>query len=96
MQHAGQLAMRNASIIEKISRRRRGRRSLFTHILEALHASRRRDARNLLRRYRHLIAEDFQSQPICVSPKFNSEESIVNANRDQKRARPGHRTLQSV
>jgi hypothetical protein len=88
--------MRNASIIEKISSRRSGRRSLFKHIVEALHASRRLEARHLLRRYRHLIAEDFQSQPACVSPKFISEESIANANRNQTRVHSDRRTLQGV
>jgi hypothetical protein len=43
--------------------RRIRRNTILTRMIEALHFSRRLEATRVLRRYRHLIAEDFQDQP---------------------------------
>jgi hypothetical protein len=76
--------------------RRTRRNSIFARFVEALHLSRRIEARRLLRRYRHLIAEDFQGQSITTSPVLdNLEESRENADRD-KTLHAGHRTFQSA
>lgn len=70
--------------------------NIFARFVEALHLSRRIEARRLLRRYRHLIAEDFQGQSIRTSPVLdNLEGSRENADRD-KTLRAGHRTFQSA
>jgi hypothetical protein len=77
--------------------RRTRRKSLFARIVEALQVSRRIEARRLLRRYRHLVAEDFKGQLINASPVLdNLEESRENADRDKILIRAGHRTFQSA
>ena len=85
-----------AAVQPAFSRRTR-RNSIFARFVEALHLSRRIEARRLLRRYRHLIAEDFQGQLISTSPVLdNVEESRENADRDKILIRAGHRTFQSA
>ncbi len=61
MKHAGAFALRDVPLIVRASGRRTRRRSIFAGLIEALHLSRRRQARNLIRQYRHLLAEDFHS-----------------------------------
>ena len=59
MKHAGSVALlRNLSLVERASGERVKRKSLFKQMIEALHLARRRQARYLIRRYRHLLAED--------------------------------------
>jgi hypothetical protein len=91
----GAIAMRSA--IQPAFGRRTRRKNLFARILEALHVSRRIEARRLLRRYRHLVAEDFKGQLINASPVLNNlEESRENADRDKTLIRAGHRTFQNA
>ena len=69
----------------------------FARLVAALHASRRLEARRVLRRYHHLIAQDFRSQPENISSNFNrTEKSIANASTDQNRVRADNRTLQGI
>jgi hypothetical protein len=64
MKHAGSIALRSAASLgeETSSVLPVHRKGFFKTILMALHLSRRRQARHLVRRYRHLIAEDFRWQ----------------------------------
>lgn len=97
MPHAGPVAPRFASVMEGAFGRQRGLGGLFTRIVHALHVSRRIDARRALRRYHHLIAEDFQSRPKGTLPDFNnSKENKANADRAQARVQPRHGTLQGA
>ena len=59
-------------------RLRMKRKGFFTHVLEAFHRSRRRDAIRVLRRYRHLIAGQAQIRPAIPVPE-QIEESSRNA-----------------
>jgi hypothetical protein len=59
-------------------RLRMKRKGFFTHLLEAFHRSRRRDAIRVLRRYRHLIAGQAQIRPAIHVPE-QIEESSRNA-----------------
>jgi hypothetical protein len=77
--------------------RRTRRKSLFVRIVEALHVSRRIEARRLLRRYRHLVAGDFPVQSNNVSPASdNAAESRENADRNNASDRTGHRAFQGA
>jgi hypothetical protein len=56
------------------------RKGFFVRLLEALHRSRRREAIRVLRRYRHLIAEQAQVRPAQPMPKSRqTEKSSRNA-----------------
>ena len=50
--------MRGTPVMTDASSRPIRRKGFFARLVEALHASRRLEARRLIRRYRHLIAED--------------------------------------
>jgi hypothetical protein len=77
--------------------RRTRQKSLLVRIIEALHVSRRIEARRLLRRHRRLIAEDFLKPPGRASPDFNQAgESTANANASKPPVRTGNRILQNV
>jgi hypothetical protein len=68
------------------------RKNLFRRMLAALHRSRRRQARNLIRRYRGLLADDSWVRPPSPFIDFNSkQESSQHANRDQTSGRTGSR-----
>jgi len=58
-------------------------KGFFTSLLEALHHSRRRNAIQVLRRYRHLIASETQSPYASYAPQSRqTEKSSRNANGD--------------
>jgi hypothetical protein len=60
------------------------RKSVFARFLEALHVSRRRQARHLIRRHRHLIAPDLGARPMVINfESRNARESNINANGHQ-------------
>ena len=97
MPHAGSIAPRFAAVIEGAFGWRHRGRGLFTRVVKALHVSRRIEARRALRRYRHLIAEDFQNRPKGTLLDFNNaRESRANADRGQRRVRAGERTFQDA
>ena len=58
MKYAGSIALRNPLIEEEAPARKTRRKGLFARMIVALHISRRRQARQLTRRYRYLIAEE--------------------------------------
>ena len=77
--------------------RRTRQKSLLVRIIEALHVSRRIEARRLVRRHRHLIAEDILELPGRAPPDFNQAgETTANANANKPPVRTGNRILQNV
>jgi hypothetical protein len=75
----------------------RRRNSAFAHFIGALHFSRRIEARRLLRRHRHLIAD----APHGPSNNFlsiadNSKESEEHADRNNAHAHFDRRTFQDA
>ncbi len=89
--------MRRVFFIENTTGLRIGRGSLFARIIKVLHVSRRLETRRLLRRYRHLIAEDFQNRPKGKLLDFNKAKEIrANANRDRSGGRAGERIFQDA
>ena len=58
MKYAGSIALRNPLLGEQVSAREIRRKGLFARMIVALHVSRRHQARQIARRYRHLIAEE--------------------------------------
>jgi hypothetical protein len=65
--------MRISSIGE--TRSRATRKSVFAHLLEALHGSRRHDATRVLRRYRHLIVGQERIRPATPEPESRQTET---------------------
>ena len=62
MKYAGSIALRNPLLAEGASAREIRRKGLFWRVIVSLHVSRRRQARQMMRRYRYLIAEESQFQ----------------------------------
>jgi hypothetical protein len=92
MKHVGPIELHNASLTPEAFGRPAKRKSFFKRMLVALHLSRRRQARNLVRRYRDLLVEDSWGQPPSSFMNFNNEkESNKNANADQTAIRTGSR-----
>jgi hypothetical protein len=84
MKHVGPIELQNVSLTPEALGRRVKRRSLFRRLIVALHVSRRRQARNLIRSYRHLLADDILVLPASPFLDINNEnESRQNANADQ-------------
>jgi hypothetical protein len=91
MKHAGSVALRTTTLRGGASARPVKRRGFLKRLMAALHRSRRRQAQHLVRRYRYLMAEDYQCQVASAYFDFNNElESSRNANADQGSA-PIHR-----
>jgi hypothetical protein len=66
--------------IEAASRQRVKRKNIFIRILAALHASRRREVRRVLRRYDHLIDRHSRNATPSIMPDSQqAEESCRNA-----------------
>lgn len=63
MAHSGSFTIRSASPVTGAASRRISRKNIFTRMIEALHFSRRLETARVLRRYRHLIADDSQYPP---------------------------------
>jgi hypothetical protein len=88
MKHVGPVELQNMSRTPEAFGRPVKRKSIFRRLLIALHVSRRRQARNVMRSYRHLLADDILDRPPSTILDFNSEnESIQNANADQASVR---------
>jgi hypothetical protein len=62
MKYAGSIALRNPLPGEGVSAPEIRRKGLFARLIVTLHVSRRRQARQLVRRYRYLIAEESLKQ----------------------------------
>jgi hypothetical protein len=90
-------ATRGPPVIASASSRPTRRRGLLVRIVEALGESRRLEARRVIHRYRHLVAEDFFEQPKIVAVNSRiTKESNVNADRDNSRADADRRALQEA
>jgi hypothetical protein len=63
-------------------RPRTKRKGFFTHLLEAFHRSRRRDAIRVLRRYRHLVAGQPRIRPAIHVPKSGQTEQTEKSSRN--------------
>lgn len=62
MKYAGSIVLRNPRLGEQVSAPEVRRKGLFERLIVALHISRRRQARQLIRRYRYLMAEECLKQ----------------------------------
>jgi hypothetical protein len=62
MKYAGSIALRNPLLGEQVPAPAVRRKGLFERLIVTLHISRRRQARQLIRRYRHLMAEECLKQ----------------------------------
>ena len=90
MKHVGQIELQDVS--PEAFGRPAKRKSLLKRVLVAMHLSRRRQARNLVRSYRHLLADDILDRPPGPLVDFNNEnESSQNANADQTAVRTNAR-----
>ena len=94
MKHVGPFELHTASLTPEAFGRPAKRKSLFKRILVALHQSRRRQARNIIRRYRGLLADDSWSQSVSTARNFNTKEDSKNANADQATVRTDARADQ--
>ena len=84
MKHVGPIELQNMSRTPEAFDRPVKRKSIFKRLLIALHVSRRRQARNVMRSYRHLLAADILDRPPSTIIDFNNEnESIQNADADR-------------
>ena len=63
MKHVGPIELQNMSHTPEAFDRPVKRKSIFKRLLIALHVSRRRQARSVMRSYRHLLADDPWGQP---------------------------------
>ena len=91
MKHVGPIELHDVSLTPEAFGRPAKRKSFFKRLLIALHLSRRRQARSVIRRYRDLLAEDSWGQPASTLLNFNEKESSHNANGDQTAVRPSSR-----
>jgi hypothetical protein len=96
MKNSEPVPVREESVIG-ISSRIAARNGLIAWLLEALYVSRSREARRVIRRYRHLIADDVAGQPrITVSAATQARETKANADRDQTLLRAIDRALEDA
>ena len=92
MKHVGPIELQTASLAPEAFGRPAKRKSVLKRMLVALHVSRRRQARNIIRRHRDLLAEDPWTQPASAFLNFDNEnESSQNANADQTAVRTSSR-----
>jgi hypothetical protein len=92
MKHVGPIELHNLSLAPEAFSRPVKRKSFFKRMLVALHRSRRRQAQNVIRRYRNLLVEDPWGQPANSFINFkNKNESSQNANADQTAVRTSSR-----
>jgi hypothetical protein len=96
MKNSEPVPVREESVIG-ISFRIAARNGLIAWLLEALYVSRSREARRVIRRYRHLIADDSDGHPsITVSAATQARETKANADRDQTLLRAIDRALEDA
>ena len=94
MKQFGSTGIRGAPVIADASSRPIRRKGFLARIVAALHGSRRLEARRLIRRYRHLIAEDFRNRPKIIAVNSRAtEESNTDANRDNAPVHAERRAL---
>ena len=91
MKHVEAFELQDASFTSRLFDRRAKRPGFFVRLVMALHLSRRRQARSLIRSYRHLLAADLLDHPPNTALNLNNNENIRNANADQAAIRTSHR-----
>ena len=91
MKHVGPIELQDASLTPVAFSRPVKRKSFLKRLIIALHLSRRRQARNLVRSYRHLLADDIPDRPRTFLDFNNEKESSQNANSDQTAVRTNAR-----
>jgi hypothetical protein len=90
-------ATRGTPVIAGASSGPTRRKGIIARLVEALHESRRLEARRVIHRYRHLIAEESFEQPKIVAVNSGAtEESNANADRDNSRVDADRRALQDA
>jgi hypothetical protein len=82
--------------IQVASRPQMKRKNIFVRILEALHASRRIEARRVLRRYDHLIERQSRAATPSIVPDSQTEESRRSAYGNNSSIRAGDRTRRNA
>jgi hypothetical protein len=86
--------IRGTPVVADVLSRPIKRKGFLARVVEALHGSRRLEARRLIGRYRHLIAEDFRDRPkIIAVNSTTAEESNSDANRDNAPVHAERRAL---
>jgi hypothetical protein len=84
MKHFESVSLPGISIAEGFVSPSIKRKSIFARFIQALHVSRRRQARYFIRRHRHLVAPDFGTRPMVIDFESRKpEESNANANGHQ-------------
>lgn len=63
MKHVGPIELQNVSLTPEAFGRPVKRKNFFKRLIIALHLSRRRQARNVIRRHRDLLAQEPWGQP---------------------------------
>ena len=97
MKHSDPVSVREVSIIQPSPRRSPARKSPIAWLLEALYVSRSREARRVIHRYRHLLAEDCHGRPRAVtSAAAQARECSANADRNKTPLRAIRRTLEDA
>jgi hypothetical protein len=91
MKHVGPIELQNVSLTPKAFNAPVKQKSFLKRLIIALHLSRRRQARNLVRSYRHLLADDIWDRPPSAFLDFNKNESSQNANANQTAVRTNSR-----
>jgi hypothetical protein len=97
MKHYEPVSVCEVSIIETSSGQSVRREGLIAWLLEALYVSRSREARRVIHRYRHLIADDCRGRPkVVASAAVQTMECKTDADRDKTPLRAIHRTLEDA
>ena|ERR1700761_5009834 len=98
MKNSEPVSVREASIVQASSGRSTARNSLIGWLLEALYDSRSREARRVIHRYRHLLAEDVRArhEHVTSTTTAQTRECNANADRDKMPRRAIHRALEDA
>jgi hypothetical protein len=84
--------MRISSVEARFNRRAK-RKNIFLRIFAALHVSRRREARRVIRHYSHLVEKYSNvATPSIAAESLHPEESSQNAHGNKITVRTGDRT----
>jgi hypothetical protein len=88
--------MRISSVEARFNRRTK-RKNIFLRILTALHVSRRREARRVLRHYSHLIEQCSRAATLSITADSSQpEESSRNAHGNKAPLRADDRTRRTA
>jgi len=94
MKYFESISIRSISIANDTLSHSIKRKSTFARFIEALHISRRCQARHLIHRYRHLIATEFPARSTTITAESSkATEGNVNANGNQTPVAANDRVL---